>query len=300
MNDKTKNLLVRTITGIVFVVAVMAALLISRVTFAALLLLITAGCMWELYGLTEKNGAAPHKIAGILVGLSLVGVSLGIVETVINDIAYLKYTVIAFVLAILLAAAIPVADIWRRKGGALANTGATFLGVAYVAVPVSLIAFFPLLGNKMLFPWNPMIVPAYIIIVWANDVFAYLVGTAIGKHKLCERLSPKKSWEGFFGGVAGAVAAAALVGKYLVESDLWLWVGLGVLIALTAVLGDMVESHFKRSAGVKDSGKILPGHGGLLDRFDAVLVSAPFVFVSLLLALLMNGAALLQNLSGFL
>lgn len=298
MNEKTKNLLVRTATGIVFVAVMMAALLLGRLSFAILLLCITAGCMWELYGLAEKNGAAPHKTVGMLIGLMLVGINLGIVETVINNIAFVKYVGIAAVLVILLTVLVFVMDIWRRKGNALSNTGATFLGIAYVALPVSLIAFFPLIGNKMLFPWNPLIVPAYILIVWGNDVFAYLVGMAIGKHKFCERLSPKKTWEGFFGGLIGAVGVAALVGKFLIQGDIVMWMGLGLLIAVTSVLGDMVESHFKRSVGAKDSGRVLPGHGGLLDRFDAMLVSAPFAFIFFLLIVLMNGAELIQNLSG--
>lgn len=300
MNDKTKNLLLRTVTGIVFVAVMMAALLLGRASFATLLLVITAGCMWELYGLTEKKGSAPHKTIGTLIGLLIVGINLGIVETVINNIAFLKYVGIAFVLVILLTTLVFVMDIWRKKGSAMSNLGATFLGIAYVALPISLIAFFPLIGNKMLLPWNATIVPAYIIIVWANDVFAYLVGTAIGKHKFCERLSPKKSWEGFFGGLVGAVGVAALVGKYLIQGDVLLWMGLGLLVALTSVLGDMVESHFKRSVGAKDSGNALPGHGGLLDRFDAMLISAPFVFIFFIVMLLMNSTALLQNFSGLL
>jgi phosphatidate cytidylyltransferase len=298
MNEKTKNLLTRTATGVVFVAVMLAGLLCGRLPFAILLFAITAGCMWELYGLAEKAGASPHKTVGTLIGLLIVGINLGLVESVINNVGFAKYVGIAAVLVILLVVTVPIFDLARQKGGALANSGATFLGIAYVALPISLIALFPLIGNKMLFPWNPLVVPAFIIVVWANDVFAYLVGIAIGRHKMCERLSPKKSWEGFFGGLVGAVAVSALVGKYLLGADICLWAGLGLLISVTAVLGDLVESHFKRSVGVKDSGRMLPGHGGLLDRFDAMLVSAPFVFIFFLIVALMNSAALIQNLSG--
>ncbi len=298
MNDKTRNLLVRTATGIIFVAVVLAAMLLGRLTFAVLLLCVTAGCMWEVYGLTEKEGARPQKLAGSLIGLLIVGVNLMLVETVISNVAFLKYTGIALVLVILLTVTVFIMEIWRQKGSPMRNIGATFLGVAYVALPVSLIALFPLVGNRMLLPWNPLIVPAYIMIVWGNDVFAYLFGITLGKHRFFERLSPRKSWEGFFGGLAGAVAVAAVVGKYLVKGDVWLWMGLGLAVALSAVLGDLVESNFKRSAGVKDSGNALPGHGGLLDRFDAMLVSAPFAFIFFIIALLMNSGNLLQNLTG--
>jgi phosphatidate cytidylyltransferase len=297
MNEKTKNLLTRTATGVVFVTVMMAGLLCGRLPFAVLLFAITAGCMWELYGLAEKTGAAPHKTLGVLIGLLIVGINIGIVEAIVNDVNFAKYVIIAVVLVILLVVAVPLLDLWRRKGSAISNTGATFLGIAYVALPVSLIAFFPLSGNNFMFLWSPLIVPAYLLVVWANDVFAYLVGIAVGKHKMWERLSPKKTWEGFFGGLVGAVVVAVLLAKFILIEDVWIWVGLGVLTSVTAVLGDLVESHFKRSAGVKDSGRLLPGHGGLLDRFDAMLISAPFVFIFFLIVALINSVTLVQNLS---
>jgi phosphatidate cytidylyltransferase len=116
--------------------------------------------------------------------------------------------------------------------------------------------------------------------VWGNDVFAYLTGITIGKHKMAPRISPKKSWEGFAGGIVGAMAMGAL-GSYVVGGHLGMWLGLAVVVAITSVFGDFVESMFKREAGVKDSGKIIPGHGGILDRFDALLISSPFAFAYL-------------------
>ena len=139
--------------------------------------------------------------------------------------------------------------------------------------------YIPLLlaGNE----WQPWYFLFYLFIVWANDVFAYLVGVTMGKHRLCERISPKKSWEGFFGGILGAIGVGAL-GAYFLDGRYEIWICLAVIIAITGVLGDLVESMFKREAGVKDSGNIMPGHGGVLDRFDALLVSAPFAFIFVL------------------
>ena len=134
-----------------------------------------------------------------------------------------------------------------------------------------------LAGNK----WQPWYFLFYLFIVWANDVFAYLVGVTMGKHRLCERISPKKSWEGFFGGILGAIGVGAL-GAYFLDGRYEIWISLAAIIAITGVLGDLVESMFKREAGVKDSGNIMPGHGGVLDRFDALLVSAPFAFIFVL------------------
>ena len=108
------------------------------------------------------------------------------------------------------------------------------------------------------------------------------MGITLGKHRICERISPKKSWEGFVGGVVAAVGFAALFG-WLLKGDVLLWSGLGAVIAVTGVAGDFVESMFKRSAAVKDSGSIMPGHGGVLDRFDALLISAPYALLYLIL-----------------
>ncbi len=118
----------------------------------------------------------------------------------------------------------------------------------------------------------------YIFIIWANDVGAYLVGTTLGRHKLCPRVSPLKTWEGAFGGLV-AGAAPGFAGASVMGWDVWFWAVLSVVAVITGVAGDLAESMLKRKAGVKDSGKLLPGHGGILDRFDALLFSAPFVLL---------------------
>ena len=123
---------------------------------------------------------------------------------------------------------------------------------------------------------------AFVFIIWANDVCAYLIGMTLGRHPLCERLSPKKTREGFLGGLAGAVGTGLAAARFL-DADPWHWAGLALVAAVAGVLGDLVESLFKRSAGVKDSGGAIPGHGGVLDRFDALLLAAPFVFVYMVL-----------------
>ena len=152
------------------------------------------------------------------------------------------------------------------------------MGVVYVALPLSLMSVVPILLNQSEEAWNPWVFLCYLFLVWGNDVFAYLFGISFGRHKMCERLSPKKSWEGFFGGVAGSLAMGVL-GAYITSGGYLVWIGLAVVVSLSSVVGDLVESMFKRDAGVKDSGSFIPGHGGMLDRFDALILSAPFAFI---------------------
>ena len=171
-----------------------------------------------------------------------------------------------------------ICELYRRRGNPAADIGTTLMGVVYVALPFSVMCYIPMIGSDV---WNPWVMLFYIFIIWCNDVFAYLVGMSVGRHRLFERLSPKKSWEGFFGGVAGAVVMG-LVAARVLDGGYVAWAGLALVAAVSGVLGDLVESMFKRAADVKDSGALIPGHGGVLDRFDAMLLSAPFVFVYML------------------
>ncbi|MDR2883353.1 MAG: phosphatidate cytidylyltransferase [Alistipes sp.] len=179
------------------------------------------------------------------------------------------------------------------------SRGVKWGGVAYILLCMAAMWFFPAIGDGMSghsrlwnewhglageWPagWDMRIAPAFMTVVWANDVFAYLVGVALGRHKMAPLISPHKSWEGFAGGIVGATVVAAVVGRFWAGGEVWLWALFGVVVAWAAVAGDLAESRFKRAAGVKDSGRLLPGHGGLLDRFDATLGAVPVAFVFLL------------------
>ncbi len=130
--------------------------------------------------------------------------------------------------------------------------------------------------------YNPKILISIFILIWTNDTFAYIVGKSIGRTKLFERISPKKTIEGFFGGVVFAVIASYLIAKYyiqIVEDKIYIWIIIAVIVGTFGTIGDLIESKFKRIAGVKDSGKIMPGHGGVLDRLDSVIFVAPIIFL---------------------
>ncbi|MBR5850693.1 MAG: phosphatidate cytidylyltransferase [Alistipes sp.] len=274
-----KNLLIRSLSGLGLIVVVLGGIVYAQWSFAAVLLLMVVGGMLEFYALSNKQGIAPQRVLGLLAGVLLFALNFAFVS---NDIEVLgsaqRPFVFGLAMLLLLVPLMFICELYRKAENPAANIGATIMALFYVALPLSLVLYMPLIGSEV---WNPWIVVAYIATVWSNDVFAYLVGMSIGRHRLFERLSPKKSWEGFFGGLVGAVAAG-LVAAHLLGASYGVWAGLALVAAVTAVLGDLAESMFKRAAGVKDSGNVIPGHGGVLDRFDALLLSAPFVFVYML------------------
>lgn len=275
MNEKMNNLLVRTLSGCVLAVVMLGAILLSKWSYGALLLLILVIGMLELYRLSKGSGASPQVGMGLAAGVSLFLINFFAATDLLDVDDLIRFGTL-YLLVIL--PAVFVCELFRREEHPTTNIGATFLGVLYVAMPLSLLCYIPS-GNGV---WQPWVVIFFIFIIWANDVFAYLIGSVCGRHHLCERLSPKKSWEGFAGGLIGAIVMGVIAAKVL-QADLVQWIGLAIVAAVTGVAGDLVESMFKRAAGVKDSGRILPGHGGILDRFDALLLAAPFVFVYMVL-----------------
>ena len=151
-------------------------------------------------------------------------------------------------------------------------------GVLWIVVPMALLPLLGVLGGG----YHPCRVLFYVVLIWINDIGAYLVGVSIGRHKLWPRISPKKSWEGFFGGLFFTATAAVFLGPRMggvAPIPVWGWIVFGIVLTLSAVAGDLVESAYKRRAGVKDSGTIIPGHGGFMDRFDAMFLSLPFVYL---------------------
>jgi phosphatidate cytidylyltransferase len=169
------------------------------------------------------------------------------------------------------------------KTSQIKNWTYSFFAYIYIILPLVCLIF---IHTK-----NPLYALALFSFIWINDTFAYLVGIKFGKHKLAEKISPKKTWEGFFGGLVFAIFAGFLFDYFtsdeitkIVEPDsLFKWIGMSIVVVIFGTLGDLIESWFKRSLGVKDSGTILPGHGGLLDRLDSILFAAPVALVYLLL-----------------
>ena len=284
MSDKMRNLITRALSGVVLFVVVLGAAYGGKYSYGALLGLILLVGMMEFYRIASVGGNKPQHVGGLVAGavLFIAGFTyfLGYENTMATDWAIICG---ALLYLTLLIPAIFIIELFKVSATPLRNIASTLMGIWYIAFPVTLMLFIPLMLSGGV--WRAEAFLFYLFIVWANDVFAYLVGMSIGKHRMCERISPKKSWEGFFGGVIGALGMGVL-GADVVGGSVAMWLGLAGVVAITGVLGDLVESMFKREAGIKDSGNILPGHGGMLDRFDAVFISSPFAFVYLIIYLM--------------
>lgn len=282
MNNKLKNLAIRTASGAVLAAVLFGATLLSPWGYMALLGVIVAVGVWEFYKLANGCGYSPQRVMGLALSLTLFAFGAAVFYSIVIARSSVAETIIfaAILYALVAVPSLFVCELFRNKEHSIANVATTLAGVFYVALPTTLMLAIPQMVSDA--DWNPWCAICYILTIWANDSFAYLVGVGIGRHRMCERISPKKSWEGFVGGVVAAVGFAALWG-HLLGHNVLVWAGLGAIIAVTGVAGDFVESLFKRTAGVKDSGAILPGHGGMLDRFDALFISAPYAVLYLII-----------------
>ena len=278
MGDKMKNFLIRTASGAVMLIVVLGAMLLSKWSFMALMSVIAIGGMWEFYRFSQKAGYEPMKALGIFTGVVMLcaGLALSMFFDSANSGNALLLLVASIAALVLIVPLMFICELYRKSATPIANIATSLLGALYVALPMALLIVTPMLlgGGE----WNPWIMILYIFIIWANDVFAYLFGITLGRHRLFERISPKKSWEGFFGGLLGAMAMG-WVAATILGASVPMWIGLALVAAISGVFGDLVESLMKRSVDIKDSGNIIPGHGGWLDRFDALILSAPFVFI---------------------
>ena len=228
--------MVRTLSGAVLAVVVLGAVIWSQWSFGALLLAMLVAGMLEFYGLAEKQGNAPQKIVGMAAGIVLFALNFAFVSDAIEILSGASQAFacgMAFML--LLIPAMFICELYRKQQNPASGIGTTLMGVCYIALPLSLMCYIPIIGSEV---WTPWVMIFYIFIIWANDVFAYLVGMSVGRHRMFERLSPKKSWEGFFGGLAGAVAMGYVAARVL-DADVWAWLGLALVAAATSL-------HFER------------------------------------------------------
>lgn len=260
------NFLQRILTGTVFVGVILASIWWGPLYFQYLFLLVAILALDEFYRLTTTENEQPNRIGGIIAGVLCY---LLLSFTASGDIPVRLLTLIFPILVLLF-----FAELYRKKTFPFRNISLTVTGILYTTLPLALlthIAFTDLYYNRAL-------LIGYFVILWSSDSFAYVHGNLFGRSKLFERISPKKSWEGSILGGLSTLGVAWGFSVFNPEIPLVQWMIMAVLICITGTLGDLTESLLKRSLGVKDSGNLLPGHGGILDRFDALFLSIPFVW----------------------
>lgn len=275
MSSKTKNLIVRTITGVLFI-AIMVSGFLRPQAMVFLFSLITGLTIWEYCSLVNELKTVTVNrfiatVAGVYFFLAVAGINSGYIQTNGVFVPYLLTIVYLF-----------VSELYTRNENAIHDWAYTMLSQMYIALPFSMI-------NVLAFRQAPdgdihyyyLLPLSVFIFLWTNDTGAYCTGSLLGKHKLFPRISPAKSWEGSIGGALFVLIAAAVVGYLESQSNalsgltIVQWLGLGLVVTVFGTWGDLVESLFKRTLGIKDSGNILPGHGGMLDRFDSSLMAIP-------------------------
>ncbi len=259
------NLVQRTVTGILFICVVCGALILSPVSYAMLMSCIVVLVTEEYCRILRADGEQrPHFYSVLAINVTTFMLSFFIFYSGISPLSLL--VIVAMVWLVFLK------ELFTKYSHPLQNIALTILGVVYIGMPLAML-------NMMVFKdgaYNFRPLMALFILSWINDSGAYICGVTLGKHKLLERISPKKTIEGFVGGAVLTIVASVLM-YYISGLDLFFCILCGVIVAVIGTCGDLIESMFKRSVNIKDSGNLLPGHGGLLDRFDAILFTAPVI-----------------------
>ena len=258
-----KNLLVRSVTGIVLVILIIGGILLSEYTFALLFLIIIIGSLVEFFHFFHAAGVHPLAKYSVIIGGLFFLFTFLITSEIISPLYYLLFPV-----AVLF---IPGCELYRKRENNIANIATGILGISYIVIPLCLANYVVFTNGR----YNSFPLILLFILIWTNDTGAYLIGMSMGKHKLFPRISPKKSWEGLFGGIILTIIVSLIF--VVIRQDISVFNGifLGILVSVSSVFGDFTESMFKRSFNIKDSGRIIPGHGGLLDRFDSMLFAIP-------------------------
>ena len=290
MSEKKKNFIVRAITG-AFFVAIMVTGMLTPVGMVALFTLITGATLWEYTGLVNNHienvqvNRFISTAAGVFLFLAIASYCSGM-STAEVFIPYLLTIVYLF-----------VSELYTGNENALADWAYTMLGQMYIALPFSTINILAFQNAEGVVTFSTILPLSVFLFLWMNDTGAYCAGSLFGKHKLFPRISPAKSWEGSIGGGIFVILLAAGIGCYSLGVSefaassssvastpvftILKWVGMGIVVVFFGTWGDLVESLIKRTIGIKDSGTILPGHGGMLDRFDSSLMAIPATVIYL-------------------
>ncbi|MGN0309710.1 MAG: phosphatidate cytidylyltransferase, partial [Bacteroides sp.] len=264
------NFILRALTGIVFVVVLAGSILIGPYTFALLFTLICALSVNEFSQLINRSGEArvPATLTGLCGAFLVLGL-WGFCTNSAGSCILLPYPTLLLYLII--------RELYLKQPNPVANWAYSMMSQLYVALPFALLNVLAFHTNRLTgeVTYNPVLPLSIFIFLWLSDTGAYCVGSLIGRRRLFERISPKKSWEGSIGGGLLSIAASALIAHFFPFLTTLQWMGLALVVVVFGTWGDLTESLLKRHLGIKDSGNILPGHGGMLDRFDSSLMAIP-------------------------
>jgi len=276
------NFVRRTVTGAFIVIFILGGLWLHPVSFFIVGAVMTAATQREYYLMVRNSGVRPQMVTGIISGFILY------VTSTLIAVGWLPMK--GFLVLIPVAATVMTIELFRKEEKPFDSLAHTFFSILYTAVPFSMFPFLafnrtgigPLMQMEGI-EFSPVILTGFFLLLWTNDTGAYLVGSTLGRHPLFERISPKKSWEGFAGGLVLTLIVARLLSGWLGVAGTAGWIIIAFIVSVAGTVGDLLESMLKRSLGLKDSGTAMPGHGGFLDRFDSVVVAFPLVYLYLVL-----------------
>ena len=261
--------------GSIYSTELLQSQLWGGIIFTAFLLFVACGCTFEFFRIVGKQGANPCRPLGYVYTVVAL-LSLVCISCFSSPQGYVLFGVGMTLLPLAFGVA-AVAQLWNHGEQPFRDAAYTMVPMLYAAIPLGLMPMLHIGHNALVM---------VLIMVWMNDNGAYMGGSLYGKHKMWPRHSPGKTWEGTLTGVAVTLLVACLIGPLFNNAIAWYhWLILGLLCSAVSTLGDLAESMLKRSVGMKDSGSIMPGHGGFLDRFDSLLIVTPVVFVYLTLFL---------------
>lgn len=284
-----KTFATRTITAAVFVAVLLTCICFNYASFTGLFFIVSIWGLYEFYQLSEKLGAKPYKLIGYIAGICMF--CYAIVANTNLAMFYPTGNIIPFIFVFVFC--VFIVALFDADKNTVLNITHTLAGLIYTVIPFMILVNISCIDKTYTFnhpegsnfdtiaPYNAHYVLGIIMLIWASDVCAYLVGSFIGKHKLYERISPGKTWEGSIGSAILTIGCSFMIAHWFPELALKHWIVISILVCVFGTIGDLVESMMKRQAGVKDSGSMMPGHGGILDRFDSLLFVSPFVYAYL-------------------
>lgn len=251
----------RSISGLIYIVVLIGATLFSEWSYQLLVLSFLLIGIFEFSKLVNIKLSQAYSIAIFTIGITFI---------TSNFIPFYYYNLISVIILTTL-----LIQLFKKNSTQLEKHSKYLYLIGYIIIPFIALLKLPYIANT----YEPRIIIGIFILIWTNDTFAYLTGKSLGKNKLLERISPKKTIEGFLGGLVFSIIAGFILSYFFSFYSSIIWISSAIFASTFGTIGDLIESKFKRLASVKDSGKIMPGHGGILDRLDSIIFVVPFLYL---------------------